>query len=198
MALVDRRLVFGHVIHDRQARKWSLVGHYDWRAYVEQDVYSTTLVQRLAEVAETDDSVLDICCNVGRNLNALAELGFRNLLGVDIMEEAILNAPEIFPSLGSAQLSVGNAVEYLEASPPQSVDWAITQSATFELIHPCFRIHKELQRIVRKGLVLVLNERGHTYPRYWRFLLKKSGFTEVDREQLSHGITLLIFVTGSK
>jgi SAM-dependent methyltransferase len=193
IALVDRRLVLGHKIHDRQAKKWSAVGHYDWRAYVEVDDFSDSLVRELDGLAEPDDSILDICCNVGRNLNSLADRGYHKLLGVDIMQEAISKAPELFPALHSARLSVGNAVDYLQALPPLSVDWAITQSATIELIHPSFRLHRELKRVVRKGLVLVIDERGHSYPRYWRYLLKRSGFKEIHRKALSNRLSLLSY-----
>ena len=193
IAFIDRRLVFGHKIHARQAKKWSSVGHYDWRAYVKADDFSDSLVRELARLAETDDSILDICCNVGRNLNALAECGYHELLGVDIMAEAISKAPEVFPVLQSARLTVSNAVDFLQALPPLSVDWAITQSATVELIHPSFRLHHELKRVVRKGLVLVIDERGHSYPRYWRYLLKRSGFEETHRRVLSSRLTLLSY-----
>lgn len=192
-AIVNRRLCFGSKIHVRQAQIWAEVGHYDWRSYKDLDYFSEVLVTETAVRAAQNDSILDICCNVGRNLDALATLGFSNLYGVDIMCEAIDQAPKVFPSLTSANLTCGNAVDYLKSLPSQSIDWAITQSATLELLHPNFRIHHELRRVLRRGLVFVISERGHSYPRFWRFLLKTSGFTEVRRDSLPGGLTLLSF-----
>lgn len=193
LAIVDRRLRFGRRIHQYQVEKWSKVGNYDWRHYVEMDGYSKALTEEVANWASESESVLDICCNVGRNLNQLANLGFSDLQGVDIMSEAIERAPEIFPALRSARLTIENVTDYLPSLPPKSVDWAITQSATVELIHPSFRVHRELARVVRKGLVLVISERGHAYPRYWRFLFRRSGFVELERRLLPGGLTLLVF-----
>lgn len=198
LAIVERRLRFGHRIHQQQVEKWSKVGNYDWKHYVEMDDYSKALTESVAGRADANESILDICCNVGRNLNQLANLGFSHLQGVDIMGEAIERAPEIFPALRSASLTVGNLTDYLPSLPPKSVDWAITQSATVELIHPSFRIHRELERVVRRGLVFVISERGHAYPRYWRFLLQRSGFVELERRVLPGGLTLLVYLIEAK
>jgi len=198
VAIVDRRLCWGSSIHTRQAEKWSQVGHYDWRSYVDLDQYSEALIDKIKELANIEDSILDICCNVGRNLNALSMSGFSHLYGVDIMEEAVRMAPKVFPALENASLSAGNATTYLENLSTQSIDWAITQSATVELLHPSFAIHRELRRVLRKGLIFVINERGHAYPRYWRLLFKRVGFREISRTQLSGDLSLLTYVVATE
>ena len=42
------------------------------------------------------DKVLDLCCNVGRHLNALNKIGYSNLFGVDINNQAIQKMTTIY------------------------------------------------------------------------------------------------------
>jgi len=68
------------------------------------------------------------------------------------------------------------AQDYFSNKENGQFDWAITYSATIELIHPAFDIFKELSRTVKKGMFLVLNENGHSHPRFYRFLHRVNGF----------------------
>jgi len=50
---------------------------------------STYLVGIVRKYVETTDSILELGCNVGRNLCYLYNVGYRKLLGIDINETAV-------------------------------------------------------------------------------------------------------------
>ena len=126
------------------------------------------------------NSILDICCNQGRFLKALKENGYIKLYGVDIMKSAIENIKRscIYKD-GCIDVKHDLVQNYLTKSHSKSIDYAITYSASIELIHPSFNLFKELQRVVKKGFIFVLSENQHYYPRFYRFLIKRAGFRKV-------------------
>jgi ubiquinone/menaquinone biosynthesis C-methylase UbiE len=139
-----------------------------------------------------NDSVLDICCNQGRFLYALRKHGYNDLRGFDIMKTAIVsfkNNPLYDPSILNIEHCL--AEDYFMSKPDKSIDWAITYSATIELIPSEFDIFYELSRIVRKGMILVINESGHTYPRFYRYLHRINNF-KIINIQSHHEKTNLI------
>ena len=138
------------------------------------------------------DHILDICCNQGRFLKALHQKGYRSLHGVDIMRDAIkaLKESEEY-SLGGIYAEENLAQEFILKMKDESIDYAITYSATIELIHPGFNIFKELNRITRKGFIFVLNENGHSYPRFYRYLIKANKFKIKNLISYGDNLTLI-------
>ena len=72
-----------------------------------------------------------------------------------------------------------------------SFDYAITFSATIELIHPGFDIFKELYRVVDKGFIFIINENAHSYPRFYRYQINSRGFKIINCKKFSEDLTLL-------
>ena len=65
------------------------------------DVKFTTPLPDLSElmpILDTDSKVLDLGCGYGRVLSYLYEKGFKNLIGVDVSEQLIMQAKNICPS----------------------------------------------------------------------------------------------------
>ena len=146
----------------------------------------------LCEISNKNEKILDICCNRGRFLIELKKRGYKNLFGFDVMGPAIEklkmhNAfdPDIF------HIEHCLAQDYFKSKKEENFDWAMTYSATIELLHPQFDIFKELGRTVKKGMVLVLNEKGLPYPRFYRHLHKKNGF-EIIRLIENENLTLFV------
>ena len=186
LSFKGRRLNVGRQVFGADARPWvdQAVNKVEW--YLELNSLAVALLEEVQRVSSPDQDVLDICCNVGRHLNYLHEHGYKSLVGFDIMEPAIQQSTTAFPGLKNARLELARADEFLSRLGDNSVDWAYTHTATVELIHPWLRIHRELFRIIRPGggAVFLLNENGHTYPRYWRFLFRRAGFVEERYEKL--------------
>ena len=134
-------------------------------------------INYLLEATNKKDVILDICCNQGRFLKELHHKGYRSLLGVDIMKDAIIDLQQSKEyKSGGIHAETNLAQDYLLAKENNSIDYAITVSATIEQFHPGFNLFKELYRISRKGFIFVINENGHDFPRFYRYLIKSNGF----------------------
>jgi len=176
VARVGKRIVFGRRIVEVEARPWRDAISHDWTLYTKVDETAQVLLDELTRVTSRDDRILDICCNVGRHLNYLANHGYEDLTGFDVMKSAITRAPLEFPSLRRARLVHASAPEFFHSCPDEAFDWAFTHSATIELIHPSFRVEQEIFRTVSKGAVLLLSPTGHKYPRDFARLFERTGF----------------------
>ena len=191
VARVGSRIIFGKQIVEVEAEPWRNAVSHDWTLYRQVDETARILLDELTRVSSKDDRILDICCNVGRHLNYLANHGYIDLTGFDVMKSAIERAPHEFPCLQSARLVHASAPEFFETCPDEAFDWAFTHSATIELMHPSFRIEREIFRTVSKGAVLLLNPTGHKYPRRYDVLLGKAGFRTESVNSVGPGLELI-------
>ena len=65
---------------------------------------------------------------------------------------------------------------FLSRSARRSFDVIFSWSATIELVHPSFNIVKEICRVARYQVILVLNEGSQGYTRFWIYEFNKNGF----------------------
>jgi SAM-dependent methyltransferase len=63
----------------------------------DEKLRSTLLVDLVRKYVSEDARILEIGCNVGRNLHFLFESGFRNLEGIEISEDAVKLVKDTFP-----------------------------------------------------------------------------------------------------
>lgn len=156
---------------------WKEGMHYKTDFYKAIDTHGRFFLDYIQKNSDKNDSILDVCCNQGRFLFDLQLNGYSKLYGFDIMDSAI-KAIEQNQNYNEKIMHIEHclAQDYFSNKANQNFDWAITYSATIELIHPEFNIFKELARTVKKGMFLVINEDGHSYPRFYRYLHKVNGF----------------------
>jgi len=166
---------------------------------------SAFLVDTVVEHSLVKDAgILDIGCNCGRHLAALADHGFSNLHGVDISSEAIRVMPEWFPQLDDkCDAKRGLIQGYLSKTPDGAFDIVFTRGATVELIHPSFPLVPELCRVARSYVILMIRENEHAYPRFWTYEFARRGFllTQLVRpvqqmmtdKAFGKGVSLLVF-----
>ena len=124
-------------------------------------------------------------------MRRLHNLGYQYLYGVDIMDDAI-NILKLSKEYleGGIHAESELAQLYIKKQDEKFFDYALTYSATIELINPGFKIFKELNRILNKGFIFVLNENEHTYPRFYKYQIKSSGFKIKNIEKLSKSLNL--------
>ena len=164
-----------------------------WYSKLGQD--EDFFINKILKFSHPDDRVLDICCNQGRFLFALHKYGYKKLHGFDIMKPAIeiLKSNKLY---NENYFKVENclAQNFFENKDDNSYDWAITYTATIELIHPSFDIFREISRTVKKGIIFVLNFHDHTYPRFYNYLLNRNNFTLVYKKKIiSKNIRLIVY-----
>ena len=167
---------------------------------------SELLVRTVAECATGPDApILDIGCNCGRHMAALADRGFTNLSGVDVNAEAIRVMPEWFPQLAEGCSAETDLLQrYLPRQESGKFDVIFTRGATIELIHPSFPLVREMCRVAREHVVLMIAENEQAYPRFWALEFLRQGFvlTHLVRpvqqslaadEEIAAHVSLLVF-----
>ena len=192
--LTGKGLIFkASTILKHDAIIWLNESHYKTDFYTELDKDSIRMLEEVRHNNPTDARILDICCNIGRHINYLVNYGYKNVYGFDVMKPAIDKMDNVFPNINKEKIENCNIYEYFESKEDGFFDYAYTYTATLELIHPSYDIGKALRKNVKRGFTFFLNENGHTYPRYWRYIFRKNGFKLKKSEKINN-ITLLTFL----
>jgi len=138
---------------------------------------SAFLVRIVSRYAKPDARILEIGCNVGRNLEYLFRVGFREgLTGIEISEEAVALMKETFPEMAAnARIYNSPAEDIVKTLEDQSFDLVFTM-AVLEHIHTSSEwLFHEIVRITRQYLVTIEDERGYNgrhFPRNYREILQ--------------------------
>ena len=146
---------------------------------------SAFLVRIVSRYAKPDARILEIGCNVGRNLEYLFRVGFREgLTGIEISEEAVALMKETFPEMAAnARIYNSPAEDIVETLEDQSFDLVFTM-AVLEHIHTSSEwLFHEIVRITRQYLVTIEDERGYNgrhFPRNYREIFEALGLHQLE------------------
>ena len=169
----------------------SNIGHGSIQ-FTEMDELGELIVEKINNYAKKEDKVLDICCNIGRILNALSNQEYNNLYGFDLSIEAIEKSKKTFTKLHSVNLVCSPAEEYLKNIEDNFFDFSYSLGASLELIPPHFDVIKHISRITDKYFICLINENGHAYPRFWRYEFKKNYFSIIESKHVGKNRTLFV------
>ena len=122
---------------------------------------SQTIINMLSPFVRKEDSILEIGCNLGRNLNHLWQSGYKKLRGMEISERAVERLRVGYPSLSGITIDVGPAEVSIQELGDRSVDVVFTM-ATLEQLHPdSGYLFKEIGRVARKYVLAIEPRDGH-------------------------------------
>lgn len=111
---------------------------------------SQTIINMLSPLVTKEDSILEIGCNIGRNLNHLWQTGYKNVGGMEISEHAVRRLRIEYPCLEMIPVDIGPAELSIQKRISSSVDVIFTMSV-LEHLHPdCRFLFKEIARVGRK------------------------------------------------
>lgn len=172
-------------------------------SYLEGSARSAWLAQRVSQYLGNDAAILEIGCNVGRNLNHLFTSGFRNLAAVEISENAVRALRQTFPDLARvARIECGAVEDKIKTFPDGSFDLVFTM-AVLEHIHEDSRwIFADMVRVTRNLLITVEDEREFSerhFPRRYDRIFGSLGLKQIeaqpctDVEGLGAGFWLRVF-----
>ena len=183
----------------KESKIWSDQSYYKIDFYRDtKGKITSEFIFYILNQTNVNDMILDICCNQGRFLKALHQDGYRKLSGVDIMKDAIIDLQNSEEYKAGGIYAENNLFQnYILNMRNESIDYAITFTATIELMHPGFNIFKELNRVIRKGFIFVLDENGHTFPRFYRYQIKSNKFKLKYIKKLGTDYTLIHAVKSS-
>lgn len=148
-------------------------------------------------------SILEIGCNVGRNLAHLYRAGFRRLAAIEINEDALRLLRQTFPEVAAvARFERGAVEEKIKVFPDNEFDLVFTM-AVLEHIHKDSEwIFGEMVRVTKDLLITVEDEREVSerhFPRRYDRIFKELGMTQVEThdcsaiEGLGAGFTARVF-----
>lgn len=149
---------------------------------------SRFLIEFIKPFVGPDPSVLEIGCNVGRNLAYFHDAGYQRLTGIEINGDALRLLRTTYPELAEAATLINAPVEdAIPLIPDRSVDLVFTM-AVLEHIHPDREwILDDMVRIVRKTIVTVEDEHGvssHHTPRDYRQVFESRGLVQAAHQSI--------------
>lgn len=149
--------------------------------YLGHEERSRYLVGLVAEAGIWKEApILEIGCNIGRNLNALHNAGYTNLTGIDISKEALRKMEIYWP--GIAKKIEGNAADVY----PQEKFSLVFTMAVLEHIHPDDEKLFSMMAESADTIITIENEHKATwrqFARNYNDVFTKLGFTEVKHEK---------------
>ncbi len=133
--------------------------------------------------------ILEIGCNVGRNLNFLFEKGYKNLSGIEISENAIEQMQIVFPSMFNQIKVFNSSVEDIIKSPELDKFDLIFTMAVMEHIHSDSNwIFAELAKLSEKYIITIEDEKSISwkhFPRNYKKVFEKIGMKQIDYQDCS-------------
>lgn len=155
------------------------------RDYKEGSERSRFLVDLVKNNAPSNARILEIGCNIGRNLDHLLQGGFRKLEGIEISEAAVREMKEAYPALATAaKIHVGPIEEILPRIPDAAFDVTFSM-AVLEHIHEDSEwVFPHIVRITRGTLITIEDEKNVSerhFPRNYRKVFVPLGMKQVKK-----------------
>ncbi|MBV9463889.1 MAG: class I SAM-dependent methyltransferase [Verrucomicrobiae bacterium] len=157
-------------------RKASLGGPLGYQTYLELTPVSEAILAQIIARVSPGESILDLGCNVGRELNALWKKGYRNLTGVEIGEEPVKAMKSAFPELAAGARIINDSMaEALLNLGSGEFDLVYAHGSLVSLNAREQYVFDEICRVSRKWVITLENE--------WSMLLFPRDFGEVFRRR---------------
>lgn len=154
------------------------------QSYLEGEPRSQFLVEIVKRYAHPNARILEIGCNVGRNLNYLFLAGFKELSGIEISEKAVQLLKQSYPKMaGHASICNKSVEESIRDFEDNEFDVVFTM-AVLEHVHEDSEwIFSEIVRITRGFLITIEDERCVSwkhFPRNYKAVFEFEGMKQVE------------------
>ena len=165
--------------------EWTEKNSHD--PYLKGEAKSEYLVGLIGEVAPGKDSpVLELGCNVGRNLEYLRRAGYTQLGGIEISPRAAPIRRDYFPEL-ELDYYQGPIEEKILHCRPFDIVFSM---AVLQHVHPDSDwIFAKIARVARVGIVTIedeVSDRQTLYPRDYGEIFRGLGLRETRAEPCDH------------
>lgn len=153
-------------------------------AYAKHTERSDYLLSLMGKYVGKQDSILEIGCNVGRNLNALFNSGYKNLTGVEISKRAIEESRRQYPHL---EVTLRNSSVEDWVKEKDEYDCIFSMAVMVHLPYESDWVLKEISKKTRKVLITIEDEENITwkhFPRNYGEIFTKFGWKQIFAEDL--------------
>jgi len=155
--------------------------------YFECPQRSEKLVGLFKKYILIDSSILELGCNVGRNLHYLYESGYHNLTGVDINDKALQLGKEHYPELSNLNLICEEIGSTLGRCNKNEFDVIFTM-ATLEHIHPKQQsVFSDIGHVAKNYIITCEDEHAihwRAFSYKYKKLFEYLGFIELESSEL--------------
>lgn len=154
-------------------------------AYSKHNKRSQYLLSVLPKYVKNNESILEIGCNIGRNLNALYNNGYTNLSGIDINTEALQKSKHVYPKL-KANLFNKTVEEWVLEN--RKYDCIYTMAVMVHLPYESDWVFRRISKKAKKTLITIEDEENvpwKHFPRNYKDIFTKYGWKEVFSEVLN-------------
>jgi SAM-dependent methyltransferase len=134
---------------------------------------SETIINMLKPWITSEYSILEVGCNVGRNLNHLYMSGYEKVAGIEVNENAVQRLRRAYPQLKSVNVDIGSAEEVLGHYRSGSFDVVFTM-AVLEHIHPsCRTVFSQIARVARRYVLAIEPRKGRASHRQYPWKIEE-------------------------
>ena len=156
--------------------------------YAVDDQRSEILVNLFNLYCSKDDSILELGCNIGRNLHHLYKSGFTKLSGLDIYESALEEGSRIYPDTVAKVKRATTSIEDFVLDG-QFLEFDVVFSmAVLMHLHPSSEwVFPYIARLAKKYIITVEDEEKASYravPRNYKSIFEKHHFKEIFQERV--------------
>ncbi len=152
--------------------------------YLEGEPRSQFFVGIVKRYASPNTNILEIGCNVGRNLNHLFEAGFKNLEALEISEKAVQLLKQSYPEMARHTKIYNMPVEEIIKEFDDSQFDIVFTMAVLEHVHTDSEwIFSEMARITKSFLITIENEVNVSwrhFPRTYKKVFERLGMKQIE------------------
>jgi len=156
----------------------------------EEDTKSKFLLELIEKYVKKDGNVLEIGCNVGRNLNCLYSGGYKKLGGIEISANALDLLLKTYTELAKECTLYGASVEDTIVSISDNSYNAVYTMAVLEHIHPDSEwVFEHIARVAKDVIITIEDEisvSSHTFPRNYKEAFERVGMLQVEAINCKH------------
>lgn len=154
-------------------------------AYLKPQERSVFLVGLVRKYASPEARIMEIGCNVGRNLHHLYASGFRNLEGDEISEEAVRQLRLAYPELAE-HLTLYNAPaeDVLPKLEDRRYDLTFTMAVLEHIHYDSEWVFPHIARITKGVLITIEDEKTvseHHFPRNYAKVFEGLGMRQIEK-----------------
>ncbi|KAB8135802.1 methyltransferase domain-containing protein [Gracilibacillus oryzae] len=153
-------------------------------SYLVPQERSKFLLEYVKKYMQPNAKIIELGCNVGRNLHELYQNDYKNLTGIEISKQAVEKMGTTFPDMANEIEVVHTPIEdWIKQVNTYQYDLVFTM-AVLEHIHPDSEwVFEHIARISREYILTIEDENStnwRLFPRNYKEIFEKYDFEQIE------------------
>lgn len=167
----------------------------------ESSQFLVDLIKKYSD--EKEIKILEVGCNVGRNLNVLFKNGYKNLNGIEINPNAIDAMRKHYSDMTKTVKIFNNKIEdVIKGFTDNEFDVVFSMAVLMHIHHDSEWVFDHLFRITKHYMITIEDETGvamRNFPRDYKQVFEEIGLKEIECVEnipyFGHGYIARVFTT---